>query len=112
MEITKEQQKIYDQQCKEAFDALDKYYSEITDHNDSVLKELGIPEEDFVNLLDDSNVTDKISLVENPQGSSNHAQFGVFKAVWVDQWSVGMEGDSFEGFIYAKLEEKMAKNPI
>ena len=103
--ITKEQQQEYDEQCQKAFEELDKYYREIAEHNDVILKEFKVPAKDFMSLLDYSDVTGKMEVVEKPGGSNNHEKRGMFKAVWVDQWSVGMEGDSFEGFIYGKLAD-------
>jgi hypothetical protein len=60
---------------------------------------------DFKKLLDFATVTAKFEIVSEPDGENQNEVRGVFTEVWVDQWSVGMEGDSFEGFIYGKFSD-------
>ena len=90
----------------------DKIYAEIAkaekeehEANMKLLEENGIPAEDFKNLLDYCNLTGKIEVVQKPKGDNQNEKFGIFKQVFVDQWSVGMEGDSFAGFIYGKFDK-------
>jgi hypothetical protein len=64
--------------------------------------------EDFENMIDGSTVSsyEPITTVRKPYGYyQQNETFGVFKKIVVDQRSVGMEGDSFEGYIYAKYNK-------
>jgi hypothetical protein len=89
------------------------YYKEIADHNEQVLKSLGKKaQKDFEELLEYCNVTEKINLVDEPKGRDNKEHCGVFKNVHVDQWCVNMEGDSFEGFIYANVKGQWIEVPF
>ena len=39
-------------------------------------------------------------IVDKPVGKFQEEKFGrQIKGIWVEQWSVGMEGDSYEGFV-------------
>ena len=64
-----------------------------------------IPEEDFKDLLQDAQLNGKLEFVNEPIGDDQHEQSGIFKEIFVDQWTTNMEGDSFAGFIYGKLKE-------
>lgn len=47
---------------------------------------------------------DLIEIVNCPIGSYQPERYGSkIRGYWVDQWSVGTEGDSFEGYIYVKI---------
>lgn len=50
---------------------------------------------------------DEWEIVKEPNGhKQKETEFGrQIKHIWVDQWSVGMEGDSFEGYIWVQLKE-------
>lgn len=50
-------------------------------------------------LLEDLRTDEKMELVNEPTGTfQTENDFGrSITGTWVDQWSVGMEGDSFEG---------------
>lgn len=56
---------------------------------------------------------DKCTIVNSTTGKWQEERYGrEIRGYWVDQWSVGMEGDSFAGFIYVKLKEnKFIKCP-
>lgn len=104
---------ITDEQYKEAFDKMFEYEKEIADHNEQVLKSLGKKaQNDFEELLDCCNVTEKIKLVDAPKGSDNNEHCGVFKNVHVDQWCTNMEGDSYSGFIYANVKGQWIEVPF
>lgn len=83
-------------------------------HNDTLIKSFGATaEKDFEELLDGCAIPEcgKIEVVEKPKGNRQHENCGIFKNVYVDQWSVGDSGDSFEGNIYARVEKKWYKIP-
>lgn len=46
-------------------------------------------------------------LCREPRGEYQQDEFGVIKGIWVDQWTVGLEGDSFEGYVCVQLKEKL-----
>jgi hypothetical protein len=51
-------------------------------------------------------VTNKIEIVKVPDGQRQPEKYGrTGIVVWVDQWSTGTEGDSFSGYVYARLKE-------
>jgi hypothetical protein len=63
----------------------------------------------LVALIKDANPTEwhEWEIVSEPSGKKqNESEFGrSIKFIWVDQWSVGTEGDSFEGYIEVQLKE-------
>lgn len=63
----------------------------------------------LIALIKDANPTEwgEFEVVSNPGGKmQKETEFGrSIKYIWVDQWSVGMEGDSFEGYIWVQLKE-------
>jgi hypothetical protein len=80
------------------------YEKEIVEHNKQQLKSLGRKaEEDFEELIDGCYVTEKIKFVDKPKGIKQDENCGVFKNVYVEQWSTGISGDSYCGFIYAHI---------
>ena len=96
------------QAWQKAMEDLQAYDEECTKHNKAILKQIATKLgnkaiADFKNLLDFANVRDKLEIVSKPDGENQNEECGVFTEVRVDQWSVGMEGDSFEGFIYGKF---------
>jgi len=45
-------------------------------------------------------------IVDKPIGKFQKEKFGrQIKGIWVEQWSVGMEGDSYEGFVCVELSK-------
>ena len=101
------------EQIDKVYADLAAYEKEIADHNEQVLKSLGKKaQNDFEELLDCCNVTEKIKLVDAPKGSDNKENCGVFKNVHVDQWSTNMEGDSYAGFIYANVNGQWIEVPF
>lgn len=56
-------------------------------------------------IKDCDRVTDQMQIVNEPRGNQQEAECGrTIKWIWVDQWSVGTEGDSFEGYICVELK--------
>lgn len=44
-------------------------------------------------------------IVREPKGEFQEERYGRFiKGIWVNQWSVGMEGDSFEGYVFVEIK--------
>ena len=97
-----------DQAWQKAIEDLQAYDEECNKHNKEVMEQViakvgNKALADFKKLLDFADVTGKLEIVSKPAGDNQNESCGVFTEVWVDQWSVGMEGDSFEGFIYGKF---------
>lgn len=92
---------------------------EMESHNKELISSFGeTAEEDFLDLLECCDITDKIKVVDGPESGKpqkdrygNFDEYGVFKEVHIDQWSTGPEGDSFSGFIYTKAKNKWLKIP-
>lgn len=91
---------------EKAYAELIAYEREIDDHNSALVRSVSrrAPQQ-FVILMDYCNITGKIEQVSSPKGSRQHETVGPFKNIHVDQYSVGMEGDSFAGDIYAKTSK-------
>lgn len=95
---------------QEISEAHDKYYSyleEIDKHNIEMLESLkGFKREDFEEILDCASVTAKMSWVGCPDfvPEDDPDEYGIFKLTHVDQRQVGLEGDSFAGEFYIKVE--------
>jgi hypothetical protein len=96
--VSEQQQAEWD----EVFRHLSEYENEIFEYNMALLKKLcSSAIKNFKELMDCCSITNKIEIVDAPKGKfQKREKYGVFKKVYVDQWSVGMEGDSFEGFVY------------
>ena len=91
---------------------LAEYEKEIESHNSKFLDDLGEDAvNDFEELMDCCNVTEKIKLVDAPKGTRNNENIGVFLDVYVNQWCTNMEGDSFSGFLYANVKGKWVEIP-
>lgn len=60
-------------------------------------------------LIKDANPTEwgEWEIVKEPGGEKQkETEFGrAIKFIWVEQWSVGTEGDSFEGYIWVQIKE-------
>lgn len=104
--------KMEDDVIKKVYEDLAKYHTEISEHNTKLITSFGkTATKHFKDLLDFCDVTDKIELVENPKGDKQHESYGMFKNVYVEQWSTGMEGDSYAGYIYANVKGQWIKIP-
>jgi len=99
---------ITEAQYKEAFDAQVQYENSIAEFNWKILYSISSTAvDDFTVLTKECNVYDKVEIVEEPAGEPESEDgYGVFTSTQVDQWSVGMSGDSFQGNIYAKFSER------
>lgn len=102
---TEQQKQQDDLQEKEMYAKLAEEERIEQEYNDKILSELGISGEDFKDLLDGAWHHGKIEIVEKPKGMNQEEECGIFKEVYVEQWSNGYEGDSWAGYIYGKLEE-------
>jgi hypothetical protein len=62
----------------------------------------------LISYLKDASVTEwsEFEIVREPLGDEQKVtEYGrSIKKEWVEQWSVGTEGDSFEGYIYLELK--------
>lgn len=57
-------------------------------------------------IKDSGRVTDKMGIVKEPGGDWQNEPMGrTIKGYWVDQWSVGTEGDSWNGHVWVQLRE-------
>jgi len=82
-----------------------KWESEVCEHNNRILSEYKVNEDDFTDLLTDCDITGKIEIVKQPQGTEQtEEEYGNLTITHIDQWSIGIEGDSYSGFIYAKVK--------
>lgn len=99
----------------EAITEYNKWQVEMDKHNQELLKSIKHKKKDFNNLLDFCEITDKMEWVNKPNFKQENKpdKFGVFKLEYVDQWAMGMEGDSFAGFMYVRVDghEKYLKIP-
>jgi hypothetical protein len=104
---------ITEQQYSEAMQSLIDYENEIFEHNQNILK--GIDCEDLQSILEEVTITGKMEWSDKPKFKAENPpdKCGIFTLEFVDQWSVGMEGDSFEGFMYIKINgyDKYLKVP-
>jgi len=103
------------------YDALDDYYLELdkivneaSRHNKRLLKAvkrvLGARFSKAVTLTaDDCEACPsyKWKLVKKPRGDRQSHDIKPIKWIWVDQWAVGCDGDSWEGHIYIPLKENL-----
>ena len=97
------------QAWQKAIQDIQAYQEECDKHNKKIMAQViakvgNKAFSDFKKLLDFATVNDKLDIVSEPEGDNQNESCGVFTEVWIDQWSVGMEGDSFEGFIYGKFD--------
>lgn len=90
---------LYDTECQRS---LYKTIAEV------LSKDLG---EDIEALLDSCGLSGEVEIVDAPNGTKTNESYGIFKDVHVDQWSTGDSGDSYAGFIYAKLKNTWIKVP-
>lgn len=102
----------FHEQTQKMVDEIVKEESEERAHNSKLLEENGIPDKALESLLDGCCLNGKLEIVSEPTGTNNNEQCEYFQETFVDQWSVGISGDSFAGFIYGKFaENKWLKVP-
>lgn len=97
---------------QEQVDQMLAYEKEIVDHNEKMIKCFGQDAEHyFEDLLWGCRIVEKIKFVDAPKGDDQDEEYGPFKEVHVDQWSIGDSGDSFEGYVYAKIDDRWIQIP-
>lgn len=96
-----------------AIQDLVNYEEEIFSYNQQIIKDFDC--EDLQSILEEVTITAKMEWSDKPKfkPEQNPDKYGIFTLEFVDQWSVGMEGDSFEGFMYIKIKgyDKYLKVP-
>lgn len=101
-----------EQELSRIYAEISAYELEIKEHNEQFLKSLGKKaQKDFEALMDCCQISEKIKVVDAPKGSKQNENCGIYKDIYVDQWSTNMEGDSYEGFIYAKVKGQWIEVP-
>lgn len=97
----------------EAMDAKCNYEQGIADHNNALLKSIGINLKDIAHLLEGCGCDGEMEVVSKPPtGCTQEEVTRTFTKVLIDQWSIGTEGDSFQGNIYAMFaKNKWLKIP-
>lgn len=94
-----------EKQLKDIYEQISKSEKEMYEYNKKFIEGLGVTAiDDFACICEACNIVDKIRVVEKPRGVNQNEECGVFKEVHVLQYSVGYEGDSFAGYIYAKTD--------
>jgi hypothetical protein len=61
-------------------------------------------------LIEDFNCDGTWELVDSTISKYvgyQYEDFGCITGVWVDQWSTGTEGDSYAGYVYVKLKNRL-----
>lgn len=92
------------EQYDEAMQSMIDWEKEIDDHNNEILKDFN--QDDLKELFIDIRITDKIQWVDKPtfKPEYNPDKYGIFTQEFVNQWSIGDSGDSYEGFLYLKVK--------
>lgn len=96
-----------------AYEAYFEFQKEIEQENQKILGQLEqeLPKEFFDSIqkvIEETTeyfVPTPMKIVKEPRGEEQSEDTGTIKTIWVDQRSVGDSGDSYEGFVYVKLEE-------
>lgn len=98
---------ISEEQYDEAYSSLIKYEQDIIDHNNKFIEKHEIEKEDLIEVLDNCDLSGKMEIVEEPKGEYQKIKYSHwYNKLFVDQWSIGTEGDSYEGYIYVELDDK------
>lgn len=95
------------EQIDKAYESFRKWEEELFNHNFKIIQELDCGD-DFQDLIGFCTITNKMEWVQEPKikPEYNPDVYGKLTLTHVDQWSVGIEGDSFEGFMYVKVQGK------
>lgn len=95
---------------EEGMKAWADYERSIFVHNNRLLKAIksvkGKTFSKYINeiIKECDNVTDKMQIVKEPVGNFQKENYGrTIKGIWINQWSVGMEGDSWNGTVCVEL---------
>ncbi len=97
----------YDAQFCEAciWDDIRKDDERIEAFNNNLLTEFNILHTQVAEILNDCNPIGEYEIVNKPSGDDQKEKTGKFKQIFVDQWSVGDSGDSWEGYIYGRFSK-------
>jgi hypothetical protein len=97
----------------EAFQEYFDYMEEVGKHNEHYFKNLAdkYGEDAFMDLFEDCSFSQKIEVVSNVSFRQPDYKAGEEYPcdVYVDQWTVGTEGDSYEGYLYIPYDEVFYK---
>lgn len=75
---------------------------------DVIKSQLGQTALDYIiEIFKESEASGKMEIVHETTGEYQKEETNSFGGIWVDQWSVGDSGDSWNGFVYVKLKEGM-----
>ncbi len=105
--INKEQEK---EMIEQVYKDLAAYDWETMRQNDRIFKAIGNQLgvgflSDLKTLIEDCECKDRFKLVDEPTGKFQiESDFGCIAGIWITQYSVGTEGDSYEGTIWVKLK--------
>lgn len=89
----------------EAFAGIEAWENEIAEHNQEIVKRIGVSWRAISDLLDGAAISNKMEIVAKPSGSEEFEEHDLFKKIYIDQRAVGDSGDSFTGTIYAMLDD-------
>jgi predicted nuclease with TOPRIM domain len=102
-----------EQELERIYAEISAYEKEIAEHNEQFLKSLGKKaQKDFEELMEWSEINEKMKIVDAPKGIKQEQNCGIYKNIYVDQWCTNMEGDSFQGFIYANVKGQWIEVPF
>lgn len=59
----------------------------------------------FVKYLSDYTVYEPWAIVDKPDGHLQKENFGLIKEIWIRQWSTGLEGDTYAGYVFFELSK-------
>jgi hypothetical protein len=94
----------------DVYDSMQEDLKQEIEHNQKTLARFGssLDDFDFREVMDGAILSGMIEIVcrEDVHGENQNENYGIFKNIHVDQWSVGLSGDSFAGHIYAQVSEK------
>jgi len=101
-----------DDEINSFYEDLARIENDIIDHNNQIIDSFGKnAQRDFEILLGSCDVVNKITYVDAPSGKPQHGNAGMFKNIHVEQWSQGLSGDLYVGYIYAFVKGKWIKVP-
>lgn len=102
-----------EKELRKIFNELEVFIKDFTSYNNQFIKSLGRKaQEDFEELAEDFLVIGKLEFVDAPSGHDLEEDYGVFKKVHADIFSIDDNTDSYTGFLYAKFNEKWIKIPF
>jgi hypothetical protein len=112
--FSKEEKKKMDD---EYHHAMDQYHNEVNRVNDRIFHAIkSVKGRKFFNDInkfmvaqgkDGIDTGGAYALVRKPKGKYQDEDWRSFKGIWCDQWSTGMEGDSWSGNMYIQLKKNM-----